>query len=299
MGACQYVRKFIRDFSTYAAPLHGLTKAGPKFEWSEKHEEAFQLLKRKISEAPVLALPSLQRPFEVETDASTYAMGAVLLQDGKPVEYYSELFTGSIRNYPTYDKEFYALYQAIKHWRVYLLGKEVVVHSDHKPLEYLHAQTKLQQAKHDKHRVPCNFRVGDLVWLKLSKERLKGEGKKLKPLRYGPFRILQQIGDNAFKLDLPPYLGMYSVINAEYLKLFEPPLLDDDGDDKVVLPPIDDLWFDKEEPLKEDCILEQKVTKTRQGERAVFRIGRAGQVLSQSKWFSKEKGTLEFPNLQF
>ncbi|KAL6146488.1 hypothetical protein ACLB2K_057167 [Fragaria x ananassa] len=145
-------------------------------------------------------------------------MGAVLLQDGKPVEYYSELFTGSIRNYPTYDKEFFALYQAIKHWRVYLLGKEVVVHS---------------------------------------------------------------------------------VINAEYLKLFEPPLLDDDGDDKVVLPPVDDLWFDREEPLKEDCILEQKVTKTRQGERAVFRIGRAGQVPSQSKWFSKEKGTLEFPHLQF
>ena len=116
------------------------------------------------------------------------------------------------------------------------------------------------KAKHDKHRVPCNFSVGDLVWLKLSKERLKGEGKKLKPLRYGPFRILQQIGDNALKLDLPPYLGMYSVINAEYLKLFEPPLLDDDGDDKVVLPPVDDLWFDREEPLKEDCILEQKVT---------------------------------------
>lgn len=53
----------------------------------------------------------------------------------------------------------------------------------------------------------------------------------MKPLRYGPFRILDQIGNNAFRLDLPPYLGMYSVINAEYLKLFEPPLLDDDGDE--------------------------------------------------------------------
>ncbi|MEX5618438.1 hypothetical protein ABFV55_27565, partial [Pseudomonas syringae] len=67
------------------------------------------------------------------------------------------------------------------------------------------------KAKHDKYRVPCNFGVGDMVWLKLGKERLKGEGKKLKPLRYGPFRILNQIGDNAFRLDLPPYLGMYSV----------------------------------------------------------------------------------------
>jgi len=145
VGACQYLRKFIRNFSVLAAPLHGLTKAGQKFEWGKNHEDAFQLLKKKISEAPVLALPNLQRPFEVEADASNYAMGAVLLQDRRPVEYYSELFAGSIKNYPPYDKEFYALYQAVKHWRVYLLGKEVVVHSDHKPLEYLHAQTKLQQ----------------------------------------------------------------------------------------------------------------------------------------------------------
>ena len=67
----------------------------------------------------------------------------MLIQDGKLVEYHSDMFTSAIQNYPTYDKEFYALYQAIKHWRVYLLGKEMVVHSDHKPLEFLHAQMKL------------------------------------------------------------------------------------------------------------------------------------------------------------
>ena len=92
---------------------------------------------------------------------------------------------------------------------------------------------------------------------------------------------------------------MYSVINAEYLKLFEPPLLNDDGDNKTVLPSVEDLWFDREDPLVEDCILERKVTTTRKGERTTFLIGRAGQVPSKAKWFSKEKGTLEFPNLQF
>ena len=155
------------------------------------------------------------------------------------------------------------------------------------------------KAKHDKHRVACNFGVGDMVWLKLGKEHLKGEGKKLKPLRYGPFRILEQIGDNAFRLDLPPYLGMYSVINAEYLKLLEPPLLEEDGDDKMILPNVDDLWFDREEPLKEDCILEKNLTKTRRGEIVSYRVGRQGQVPSRSRWFSKEKGALEFPNLDF
>ncbi|KAL6217406.1 hypothetical protein ACLB2K_010623 [Fragaria x ananassa] len=108
-----------------------------------------------------------------------------------------------------------------------------------------------------------------------------------------------RIGDNAFKLDLPPYLGMYSVINAEYLKLFEPPLLNDNGDNKTVLPSVEDLWFDQEDPLVEDCILERKVTTTRKGERTAFLIGRAGQVPSKAKWFSEENGTLEFPNLQF
>ena len=165
------------------------------------------------------------------------------------------------------------------------------------------AQLKKSQAKYkaksDKHRVPCNFGVGDMVWLKLGKERLKGEGKKLKPLRYGPFHILEQIGDNAFRLDLPPYLGMYSVINAEYLKLFEPPMLDDDGDDTTVLPHVEDLWFDREDPLKEDCIVERKTTTTRRGKVDSFLIGRQGQVPSKAKWYSKEKGLLEFPNLHF
>ncbi|XP_020254137.1 uncharacterized protein LOC109831212 [Asparagus officinalis] len=59
-----------------ASPLHSLTKVKVQFEWGRMHEEAFQLLKRKISEAPVLALPNLQRTFEVESDASSYAMGA-------------------------------------------------------------------------------------------------------------------------------------------------------------------------------------------------------------------------------
>ena len=88
LGACTYLHKFIRHFSTIAGPLHSLTGAKDKFEWEMNHEKAFQLLNRKISEAPVLALPNLQRTFEVETDASDYAMGGVLWQDGKPVEYH-------------------------------------------------------------------------------------------------------------------------------------------------------------------------------------------------------------------
>ncbi|CAL8152321.1 unnamed protein product [Prunus armeniaca] len=68
--------------------------------------------------------------------------------DGKPVAYYSEMFSGPILNYTTNDKELYAMHQAVKHWRAYLLGKEIVVHSDHKPLQFLTTQSKLQKARH-------------------------------------------------------------------------------------------------------------------------------------------------------
>ncbi|CAL9025033.1 unnamed protein product [Prunus brigantina] len=90
------------------------------------------------------------------------------------------------------------------------------------------------------------YGVGDLVWLHLGKERLTGEGKKLKPICYGLLKIIKQIGDNAFQLELPPYMHMYSVINAENLKLFEPSLLDDPDQD-THLPSIDDLKIERED----------------------------------------------------
>ena len=84
--------------------------------------------------------------------------------------------------------------------------------------------------RHDKHRVDHSFQVGDKVWLYISKERLKGEGKKLKAIQYGPFKIIDKIGNNAFCLDLPPYMQMYTVVNIENLKLYEIPLIDDQGE---------------------------------------------------------------------
>ena len=96
--------------------------------------------------------------------------------------------------------------------------------------EQLEKSQAKYKTRHDKHSVDHSFQVGDEVWLYISKERLKGEGKKLKPIRYGPFKILEKIGNNAFRLDLPPYMQMYAVVNVENLKLYEPPLIDDQGE---------------------------------------------------------------------
>jgi hypothetical protein len=96
------------------------------------------------------------------------------------------------------------------------------------------------KTRHDKHCVDHSFQVGDEVWIYISKERLKGEGKNMKPIRYGPFKILEKIGNNAFCLELPPYMQMYAVVNVENLRLYEPPLIDDQGE-HVQIPSIDDF----------------------------------------------------------
>ncbi|CAL8152322.1 unnamed protein product [Prunus armeniaca] len=153
----------------------------------------------------------------------------------------------------------------------------------------MEAQLKRSQqrykARHDKHHVPCNFKESDLVWLHLGNERLIGESKKLKAIRYGLFKIIKKIGDNAFQLELPPYMHMYSIINAENLKLFEPSLLDDDLDEDTCLPSVNDLKIEREDPLQEDCIMEQKVRETRHGKYEYFCIGRKSQLPRKSKWY--------------
>ena len=93
-------------------------------------------------------MPDLQQPFEIETDASGYAMGAVLMQKRKPICFHSETFTSTVIYYPTYVKELFALVQSVKKWKHYLLGKETVNHTDHQPLQYIHSQSKLQQSPH-------------------------------------------------------------------------------------------------------------------------------------------------------
>jgi hypothetical protein len=104
------------------------------FQWEGKQQKSFDTLKEKITTAPVLALPNIQQPFEIETDASGYTMGVVLMQYRKPICYHSENFNQVAINYPTYDKELYALVQSVKKWKHYLLGKETIIHIDHQPL---------------------------------------------------------------------------------------------------------------------------------------------------------------------
>ena len=94
-------------FSHITWPLSQVTKGGAKEKlfWSEYQQKVFGELKHRLYSALVLTLPDLQQPFEIETDASDYAIGAVLTQHGHPVAYHSETLSDTVRKYPTYDKE--------------------------------------------------------------------------------------------------------------------------------------------------------------------------------------------------
>ncbi|PKI66846.1 hypothetical protein CRG98_012852 [Punica granatum] len=111
-------------------------------------EESFELIKEKLCSAPVLALPSFDKLFEVECDASGVGVGAVLSQEKRPVAFFSEKLNDTRRKWSTYDNEFYAVFRSLKHWEHYLIGKEFILYSDHQALKYLSTQKRLTSDKH-------------------------------------------------------------------------------------------------------------------------------------------------------
>ncbi|GJT40701.1 putative reverse transcriptase domain-containing protein [Tanacetum coccineum] len=122
LGLAGYYRRFIEGFSKIARPMTKLTQKSVKFEWGEKAEAAFQLLKQKLCSAPILALPEGSENFVVYCDASHKGLGAVLMQREKVIAYASRQLKVHEKNYTTHDLELGAVVFALKMWRHYLYG---------------------------------------------------------------------------------------------------------------------------------------------------------------------------------
>ncbi|XP_065874841.1 uncharacterized protein [Euphorbia lathyris] len=144
-GLASFYRRFVKNFSTIAAPLTEVIKKNVGFKWGKAQEDAFEMLKARLTSAPVLALPNFDKSFEIECDASGVGIGAVLMQEGRPIAFFSEKLSGATLNYPTYDKELYALVRALQMWQHYLWPKEFVIHTDHESLKHLKGQQKLNR----------------------------------------------------------------------------------------------------------------------------------------------------------
>ena len=143
-GLATFYRRFMSNFSTITAPLTNCLKQ-KSFVWTDGAQENFQLLKRKLTEAPILALPNFDKIFELNCDASGVGIGGVLSQEGQPIAFFSEKLNEAKLRYSTYHKEFYAIVQAIKHLSYYLVYKEFILHTNHEALKYLNSQSNVNK----------------------------------------------------------------------------------------------------------------------------------------------------------
>ena len=142
-----YYRRFIRDFSKIARPLSDLLKKGASQEWDKPCHQAFEELKSKLSSPRVLKFPEFDKPFEVHTNASDFAIGGVLMQDGRPIAYESKKLDGCQRRWPTHEKELFAVVHCLKMWQYYLGLYKTKVYTDNVSLKYFEIQAQVSAKK--------------------------------------------------------------------------------------------------------------------------------------------------------
>ena len=142
LGIASYYRKFIKNFAKIANPLNQLLTKGNKFNWTTECDEALSKLKAELTNPPILKFPDFNKPFLIMTDASAYAIGAVLSQNDEnekdhPIAYASRSLKPHEKNYSTIEREALALVYATKQFRHYIWSKEITLLTDHKPLQWL------------------------------------------------------------------------------------------------------------------------------------------------------------------
>ena len=171
LGLCNYYRSLVPAFADTSDALYKAAKTSA-VNWTPELSAAFEDLKSKLLDHPVVQLPNPQKDFILETDASRVAVGAVLKQRFEdtqlehPVAFFSRALTGTERNYSAYELEMYAVVRAAEHFRIYLLGKEFLLRTDHMALKNI-----LQRD------LPPTTRVARWI-LRLSEFNFKIEHKK-------------------------------------------------------------------------------------------------------------------------
>nr|GEW77143.1 putative reverse transcriptase domain-containing protein [Tanacetum cinerariifolium] len=157
LGLAGYYRRFIKNFSKIANSLTSLTQKCKTFDWGEEQELAFQTLKDKLCNAPVLALPDGPKDFVVYCDASGLGLGCVLMQRGKMIAYASWQLKVYEKNYLTHDLERGSVVFAHKIWRHYMYGTKSVIYTDHKSLQHIFSQKELNMRQRRWIELFCDY----------------------------------------------------------------------------------------------------------------------------------------------
>lgn len=141
LGIANYYRRFIPNFAKTALPLVKLTRKNNQFQWDDNCSSSFNTLKQILGSNSVLSFPNFKKPFEISTDASNEALGAVLSQEDNPITFASKTLNTTEAKYSTIEKELLAVVWAVKRFRCYVYGQKFTVFTDHKPLLGIHKMT--------------------------------------------------------------------------------------------------------------------------------------------------------------
>ena len=136
LGLAGYYRKFIQGYAILAKPLTQLLKKGA-FIWSDAATEAMHQLKLALTAAPILGFPDFSQPFVVETDASSFGIGAVLRQGKQPLGFISKTLGPKWQQLSVYEKELLAVVHAVQKWEQYLSNHPFTIVTDQKSLKWL------------------------------------------------------------------------------------------------------------------------------------------------------------------
>jgi hypothetical protein len=152
IGFSNFYRRFIKDFSSIARPLHELTKKDVPWQWHAEQQQAFDLLKEKFCQEPILKVYDPSLPTRVEVDASGFATGGILSQkysDGlwHPIAYRSSSMSKEECNYEIYDQEMLGCIHALEDWRHYLEGISFEIVTDHKNIEWWSSMRDLNRCQ--------------------------------------------------------------------------------------------------------------------------------------------------------
>lgn len=134
LGMVNYVSSFVPNLAEETSVLRDLTKPSTQWQWQPHHQKAFEELKKLITKAPVLAHFDVKAPIVLTVDSSRRAVGAAILQNGKPIAYSSKTLSSTQQNYAQIEKEMYAVVHGCTKFRQYIWGQKITVETDHSPL---------------------------------------------------------------------------------------------------------------------------------------------------------------------
>jgi hypothetical protein len=144
LGLASYYCKFIKKFAKIATPLTNLLKkSSGTYEWDEVCNETFETLKGILVKTLVLKLFDFDKDFDIHSDASNFAIGGVLVQDGRPLAFENKKLSKTKQRWPTHEKEMWVVIHCLKTWGHYISSKDVVVWTNNVILKYFATQPKL------------------------------------------------------------------------------------------------------------------------------------------------------------